>query len=76
MSAEPFMKIRGLKPGRVHNQPTAASEWNIEHNLRYVPIVTVVTAAGQQVAAQVLHVSPKHVRISFDGPVAGRAILN
>ena len=59
-----------------HDQPVAAATWTINHNLGLRPSVGVFTAGGQEVWAEVLHVSVNQVLISFDAPFAGFAILS
>jgi hypothetical protein len=59
-----------------HDQPAAAATWTINHNLGKRPNVSVYSAGGLEVWAEVLHVSVNQALISFDAPFAGFAILS
>lgn len=49
--------------------------WTHAHNLGRKPTVSVYSAGGLQVIAQVLHLSNDVVEISFDEPMSGYIIL-
>lgn len=57
----------------VHQQPSEAAEWICNHNLGSRPTTTVYAPSGQEVVADVRHVSPNQTRIYFASPRAGSA---
>ena len=59
-----------------HDQSVAASTWTINHNFGVRPNVSVYTAGGLEMLAEVLHVSVNQTQILFDSPTAGFAILS
>lgn len=59
-----------------HTQAAPATPWVINHNLGRRPAVAVMTLGGQEMLADVLHMSANQVQVFFDGPTAGLAILN
>jgi hypothetical protein len=60
----------------VHNQPTTSSTWNITHNLKMYPSVTVVDSGGTHVMGEVTYNSLNTVIISFTSPFSGKAYLS
>jgi len=56
-----------------HTQATASAIWTANHNLGYRPTVSVFSAGGVEVEAEVLHVSVNQTRISFNVAVTGTA---
>lgn len=59
-----------------HQQLTAATVWQITHNLGKYPSVTVLTSAGQNVIGEVEYPSLNTVRITFTQAFAGDVYLN
>jgi hypothetical protein len=59
-----------------HTQATAAATWTVNHNLGRRPAVTVMTAGGLEVLAEVLHTSVNQVLVTFDQPTAGLAVCS
>ena len=57
-------------------QNSGAATWTINHNLNKFPGVTITTAAGEQVLADVNHTNKNTLTISFAGAVSGFAYLN
>lgn len=57
----------------LHTQSTAAATWTINHNLGFRPDVAVRDSGGNEVLAQVLHVSANQTVIYFATPTAGEA---
>jgi len=57
-------------------QPTAATEWNIEHNLNRFPSVTVVDSAGNLAVGGVTYVDANNIDLYFSAAFAGTAYLN
>lgn len=62
--------------GYVYNQQIEASTWTIAHNLGTYPQVTVVTAGGIVVEANVQYISENVLYIYFTIPTKGQAHLN
>ena len=59
-----------------HQQNTAASVWNVTHNLGRFPSVTVVDSAGSKIIGDVRYTSDNTVILSFSAPFAGIAYFN
>ena len=59
-----------------HSQGTAATVWNVTHNLGKYPSVTVLDSAREEIEGQVDHLDVNHLNISFSGAVSGSASLN
>lgn len=59
----------------IHTQASPSSEWIVNHSKGYPPLVDVLTPDGRCVEAGVLHASDDQVRIQFNAPASGRAIL-
>lgn len=57
------------------NQPTPLSTWVINHNLGYMPQVTVFSLGGVEVEASIAHLSVNQVQVQFSQPFAGSAQL-
>ena len=57
-------------------QSSAASTWNITHNLNKFPSVTVTLADGSQVIAEVTHNNKNNLTITFSGDNSGTAYMN
>lgn len=63
----------GSSAAYVHNQPTPAAQWIINHNLGYYPHVSVLSVGLMEITADVQHVSINQTRIQFSTPTAGLA---
>lgn len=76
---DPAFRLPGGTGGGVarftHVQGTAAAEWIINHNLGVRPAVTVLGDGGGEVWAEILHLDPNQLRIYFDAPATGSALL-
>jgi hypothetical protein len=57
----------------VHTQGSASATWTVAHNLHHNPHVSVTTAGGEQVMADVNHTSVDVTVITFAAPLAGYA---
>lgn len=66
----------GEAPSYLHQQPTAASQWTINHNLGFKPSVELLNSASQEIDADVIHTSDNQVLAVFNLPVSGLARLN
>lgn len=63
----------GSAVGYIHTQGSPALEWIVNHNLNVFPNVTVYSVGGQEVEAQVVHMSLNQTRIYFSTETAGSA---
>lgn len=59
-----------------HTQIQASKTWNINHNLKKIPSVTVIDSGGNEVIGDVKHLSENELTISFSYEFSGSAILN
>lgn len=59
-----------------HTQIQASKTWNIKHNLKKIPSVTIVDSGGNEVIGDVKHLSENELTISFSYEFSGSAILN
>ena len=57
-------------------QSSAATTWNVTHNLNKFPSVTVTLADGSQVEAEVAHTNKNSLTITFSGDNSGIAYMN
>lgn len=60
----------------VHEQPSPAAVWDIEHGLGFPPAVSVRTLLGMALNGFVEHVDSDHLTVTFAGPVSGTAYLH
>jgi hypothetical protein len=60
----------------VHNQPSAASTWNITHNMNFYPNVSIVDTALTKVIGEVEYLSENSLRVTFSQSFAGKAYLS
>lgn len=60
----------------VHNQPTAASTWNITHNMKFYPNVSIVDTANTKVIGEVEYLSENALTVTFSHSFAGKAYLS
>lgn len=60
----------------VHDQPTAASTWNITHNMRFYPNVSIVDTALSKVIGEVTYLSENALTVTFSHSFAGKAYLS
>lgn len=65
----------GPAPQRyVHLQSAEATQWFINHNLGYRPVISVITLGGALLIAAVEHLSNNLARVDLDDPMTGQAI--
>jgi hypothetical protein len=57
-----------------HAQAAPLAVWTINHNFGYRPDITVFSAGGMEVAAEILHTSSSQATATFDIPFSGMAI--
>jgi hypothetical protein len=60
----------------VHNQPTASDTWNITHNMRFYPNVSIVDTALSKVVGEVTYLSENSLTVTFSHSFAGKAYLS
>ncbi len=58
-----------------HVQSAPSAVWSINHGLNSSPAVTVVDAAGAELAGQVDYLDPNNLRITFGAVQTGTAFL-
>lgn len=57
----------------IHQQAVASATWTINHNLGFQPDVYLADQGGNEIDAQVLHVSVNQALVYFNLPTAGTA---
>lgn len=62
--------------GQVYEQATAASVWNINHTLAFIPNILVVDSAGTEVEGDYQYTSSSTITATFAHPFAGKAYLS
>lgn len=60
----------------VYTQPSANVTWNITHNLRFYPSVTIVDSGDNFVVGDVQYLSINALRVTFSNAFAGKAYLS
>lgn len=60
----------------VHTQSSAATTWNIVHNLGFHPNVTVLDSAGTTVEGDLEYVSLNEINVRFAQGFSGKAYLS
>jgi hypothetical protein len=60
----------------VHDQPAASNTWNITHNMRFYPNVSIVDTALSKVVGEVTYVSENALTVTFSHSFAGKAYLS
>jgi len=63
----------GGSGGFTHYQPTAASQWIVNHNLGFRPSVEIMDSASQEIEGDVFHPSPNQTIINLNPATAGLA---
>ena len=59
-----------------HHQMIPAAVWVITHPLPYVPNITIVNSAGEEVEGDVTYNSGTTITVSFSGAFSGTAYLS
>ena len=57
----------------LHNQSTPATTWTINHNLGFIPDITLYSVGGMVFEADILHTSSNQALIYLTAPFAGTA---
>lgn len=60
----------------VHDQSVASTTWNIQHNLRKFPSVTMVLPTGQKGYGDVTYIDENNLTITFASAESGKAYMN
>lgn len=60
----------------VHNQPVASDTWNITHNMRFYPNVSIVDTALSKVVGEVTYLTENSLTVTFSHSFAGKAYLS
>lgn len=60
----------------VHNQPSASDTWNVVHNMRFFPNVSIVDTALSKVVGEVTYLSENALVVTFSHSFAGKAYLS
>ena len=71
-----LLELFGTDKNYTHVQNSAASTWNVAHNLNKFPSVTIKLADGTQVEAAVTHTNINNLTITFSGSNSGTAYMN
>lgn len=64
------------KSNYVFTQASAATRWEIAHNLDKYPAVTIVDSAGTQIIGEVTYTDENNIVITFTAAFSGKAYLN
>lgn len=60
----------------VHQQPSPAAQWTVNHNRGQRPAtVSILSAGGEQVDAAVTHISANQLVVTFNQPFAGSVLV-
>jgi hypothetical protein len=59
-----------------HTQSSAASTWNVNHNLGYFPHITIIMDDGTIVVADIDHLNNNSAVITFPTPYTGKAVCS
>ena len=57
-------------------QGVASARWEIQHNLKKFPSVTVVDSANNTVVGDVEYIDANNLVVTFSGAFSGKAFLN
>ncbi len=60
----------------VHEQPSPAGSWIVNHNFGRPVFVTVLNSAGRQVLADIDQSDPNTASIIFATPTSGKAVVS
>lgn len=64
------------KSKHVHTQSSASTTWNITHNLKFYPNVTIVDSGENYVVGDVQYIDWNNVVLTFTHSFAGKAYLS
>jgi len=72
----PMGTIQPETLGYVHTQAIASDTWTINHNMIFVPNVTVIDSGGTVVEGSYNYPNNNTVVLSFSSPFSGKAYLS
>lgn len=75
LGAYPNIALSGDKH-YTHNQSSAATTWNITHNLNKYPSVTATLSTGQKGYGDVTYIDENNLTITFASAESGKAYMN
>lgn len=59
-----------------YEQAQPSDTWEIQHNLRKYPSVSITDTANTEVVGEVQYLDENSLRVTFSAPVAGYAYMN
>lgn len=71
-----ILELFGTDKNFTFTQGSAATTWNVTHNLNKFPSVTITLADGSQVEALINHTNKNSLTITFSGDNSGIAYIN
>ena len=71
-----FQKIKSVTDTSRYEQAIAADIWEIQHNMKKYPSVTIIDSANNEVMGAVEYIDNNNLRITFNGAFGGKAYLN
>jgi hypothetical protein len=72
----PADTVRFSDKSYVHNQISASTIWDINHDLNKFPNITIVDSAGNVVVGDIQYISENEIAVVFSAPFSGKAYLN
>lgn len=70
------VSLRQADLGYVHNQVASSVTWTINHNLEFIPNITVVDTFGTVIEGSYDYPNATTVVLTFSSPFSGRAFLS
>lgn len=73
-----FSEVQDIRGDKhyTHNQGTAATTWNVTHNLGKYPSVKIVDSADNEFEGDIHHINENELQIFFNSPFGGKAFIN
>lgn len=62
--------------GEAYIQPSPSSEWNISHNLGFIPNIIIVDSEGIVIEGDYKYINNNQIRATFSQPISGAAYLS
>lgn len=73
ISSSPLIVI-DVGVGYVHSQTASSQTWTVNHNLGYIPNVSILSPGNVLVMAAITHTNINQFTVSFNGPQTGTAV--
>lgn len=70
------ISLRQAELGYVHTQTVASATWTVNHNLEFVPNITVVDTGENVIEGSYEYPSATQVILRFSSPFSGKAYLS